>query len=899
MTGLPEEWATLSGAGRVGVIAAATFIVLLLVWVILRRSGPRRHSRLKARKPAPAAAAPAPAAAATLKPVVPTVAAPPASVSEEQYHHLFDNTPIPTLVCETRRWRILEANAAALVEYGYPREDLLKLSIVELGMADDADRLVNTLVQLGAGSTDAGTWTQRRKDGSKLEAELSTLRAQFARQQVRVICVRDVTRRVRMEQVLYQDNERFGLAFRATADALIDWDLKTDTVWCNEYYERQYGGHKGDAPFTMEALFEQVHVDDRTRVQQHLLDASKSTDEGWREEFRMTRLDGSVVHVYARGHFTRGEDKRARRLSVILQDITVRKEAEERTRFLADHDELTGLPNRNLFKQALTQALQRAERTNKMVSILFFDLDRFKNINDSLGHDAGDEVLRTVAERLNGCVRKIDVVARFGGDEFAVLVEGLTAEDQAGTVARKILDALSKPMLLHGRQYRPAASIGISTFPTDGRDAQSLQKHADIAMYRAKEEGRSTFQFYSEQLNTHSLQRLEFESNLSNALNNREFVLHYQPKMDVATGKVTSMEALIRWVSPQFGFVSPGQFISIAEETGLILPLGRWIAQTACVQNSAWQKGGLPTMRVAINISARQMADKGLVDFIAETVRKTGLDPSCLELEITESAVMSNQDYAEKVLNRFKELGFHLTMDDFGTGYSSLAYLKRFPFDSVKIDQSFVRGIPDNSDDVAIVEAIIAMAHSLQLEVVAEGVETQEQLDMLRKLGCDVIQGYFFSKPIPANEVVMLLFKMLKGPRVGTAGSQDIESTQRLAVPEDLRQPKAPEPDIERTQKIALAPVEAAKPAASASAPAPAPEPKPATTVESQSVADAKPAEPFEFKIDLSTDFGAPAAPTESQPVADAKPAEPFEFKLDLPADFGTPAPDEPKAKEA
>jgi len=829
-----------------GALIAGIAIGALVAWMTLRLLG-RRHRQEPATIVSKAASSS-------------TIAIPASTLSEEQYHHLFDNIPVATLVCDTRKLRILDANAAALVEYGYGREEILKLTLGELGLADAAERLANTLLQLGATSSDAGAWTQQRKDGSTFEAELSSYRAQFARQQARIVCVRDVTRRIRMEQVLWQDVERYGMVTKATSDALLDWDLKTDTVWYNENYERLFGERKDDGIFNMEAWFEQIHVDDRARVQQHLLDATKSSDERWRDEFRMARPDGNSLHAYARGYITRGDDKRARRVVIVLQDITTRKEAEERTRFLADHDELTGLPNRNLFKQALNQALQRAERANKMLSILFFDLDRFKNINDSLGHDAGDEVLRTVAERLNACVRKVDVVARFGGDEFAVLTEGLTAEDQAGTVARKILDALSKPMLLSGRQYRPAASIGISTYPTDGRDAQSLQKHADIAMYRAKEEGRSTFQFYSEQLNTHSLQRLEFESNLSNALNNREFVLHYQPKMDLATGKVTSMEALIRWVSPQFGFVSPGQFISIAEETGLILPLGRWIAQTACVQNSAWQKGGLPSLRVAINISARQMADKGLVDFIAETVRKTGLSPESLELEITESAVMSNQDYAEKVLNRFKELGFHLTMDDFGTGYSSLAYLKRFPFDSVKIDQSFVRGIPDSSDDVAIVAAIIAMAHSLQLKVVAEGVETENQLNMLRKLGCDTIQGYYFSKPIPSNEVVMLLFKIMKGGgKTGPGGSQDIESTQQLAVPTELRPPKAPVPDIERTQKIALASIEPQKPAAQAKAePAPAAVQAPAP--------EAKPAlEPFEFKIELPPDLPGTSDPPKAK----------------------------------
>jgi diguanylate cyclase (GGDEF)-like protein/PAS domain S-box-containing protein len=795
------------------------------------------------------------------KAVANPIGLPATQLSEEQYHHLFDSNPVVTLICDTRKWRCLEANAAALAEYGYSREELLRMTLPELGLADDAERLANTMLQLGTTATDAGTWTQQRKDGTTFEAELTTFRAQFARQQARIVCVRDVTRRLRMEQVLWQDVERYGLIAKATADALLDWDLKTDSVWCNENYRRLFGERKDDAPYSMESWFEQIHADDRARVQQHLLDATKSSDERWRDEFRMMRGDGNVIHVYGRGHITRGDDKRAKRVCIVLQDITARKEAEERTRFLADHDELTGLPNRNLFKQALNQALKRAERSNKMLSILFFDLDRFKNINDSLGHDAGDEVLRTVAERLNSCVRKVDVVARFGGDEFAVLTEGLTAEDQAGTVARKILDALSKPMLIAGRQYRPAASIGISTYPTDGRDAQSLQKHADIAMYRAKEEGRSTFQFYSEQLNTHSLQRLEFESNLNNALNNREFVLHYQPKMDVKTGAVTSMEALIRWVSPQFGFVSPGQFISVAEETGLILPLGRWVAQTACLQNSAWQKGGLPSLRVAINISARQMADKGLVDFIAETVRKTGLTPASLELEITESAVMSNQDYAEKVLNQLKEMGFHLTMDDFGTGYSSLAYLKRFPFDTVKVDQSFVRGIPGNSDDSAIVEAIIAMAHSLQLKVVAEGVETQEQFDFLCKLGCDQIQGYYFSKPIPANEVVMLLFKLMKsGGKFRPAIAEDAGNARQDARKEDA--------DKARTIPLAQDGENAAPAARGA-------EPQVSAALEDAGKAPAAVAEKpafdmLDFKIELPTEAAAPAGPVETPEVKEA-----------------------------
>jgi diguanylate cyclase (GGDEF)-like protein/PAS domain S-box-containing protein len=688
-------------------------------------------------------------------------------LAQEQYRTLFHSSPVPMLICDTRRWRLLEVNEAATRDYGYSREELLKMTLPDLGLPEDAVRVTETLMALGPTSGEVGTWRQRKKDGAEFEAEMVSFRMQFERQQARVVIARDVTRRKHTHEVMWRDLERFGLASKATSDAMLDWDLVTDQLWRSANYEQLFGNGEPDVETSMAAWFDHIHPDDRARVQEQLLALIKSADSRWSDEFRLVRANQKVVHVFARGHVSRADDGSARRVNSVLQDITERKEQEERTRFLADHDELTALPNRSLFRQALNKALQRAERSKKMLSILFFDLDRFKNINDSLGHDAGDEVLRAVAERLTACVRKIDMVARFGGDEFAVLTEGLTAEDQASTVARKILEALSKPMILAGRQYRPAASIGISTYPTDGRDVQSLLKNADIAMYRAKEEGRGTFQFYSEMLNTHSVQRLEFESNLSSALNNHEFVLYYQPKVDLATGRVTGLEALIRWISPQLGFVSPGDFISIAEETGLIVPIGRWVAQTACVRNRAWQKVGLPPLRIAINISARQITDKGLVEFISDTLRKTGLTAESLELEITESAVMSNQDHAEKVLNQLKALGFHLTMDDFGTGYSSLAYLKRFPFDSVKIDQSFVRGIPSNRDDCAIVEAIVAMARSLDLKVVAEGVETQEQSDFLREIGCDQIQGYLFSKPVPSAEIVSLLYKtMTRGATV-------------------------------------------------------------------------------------------------------------------------------------
>ncbi|MGH8731535.1 MAG: putative bifunctional diguanylate cyclase/phosphodiesterase, partial [Burkholderiales bacterium] len=514
-----------------------------------------------------------------------------AGLSDAQYHLLFDHNPIPTFVCEMRRWGCLEVNEAAVNGYGYSRKEFLKIRFTDLSPAEEMERLSTTLVNLGVSANDLGVWRHRKKDGAPIEVELVTFRVQLARRQARVLIARDVSSRRKIEEVLWKEVERFGLVSRATNDALLEWVLASDQVWKNDSYQRLFGYRSDELQPKMESWFGHIHADDRLRVQQRLLGIINSSQNFWNDEFRLTRRDQTVAHVHARGFVNRDEAGSALKMLGVLQDITARKESEERTRFLADHDELTGLPNRSLFKQSLAQAIQRAGRSGKFLSVLFLDLDRFKNINDSLGHETGDEVLRAVAERLSGCVRQVDVVARFGGDEFAVLMEGLMAEDQAGAVARKIIDALAKPLVLAGRQYRPGASIGISTYPSDGRDVLSLQKNADIAMYRAKDEGRGTFRFYSEQLNTHSIQRLEFESNLNGALNNREFVLYYQPKLELASGRIAGVEALIRWASPQFGFVSPADFIAIAEETGLIVPMGRWVVQTACAQNRAWQKG--------------------------------------------------------------------------------------------------------------------------------------------------------------------------------------------------------------------------------------------------------------------------------------------------------------------
>jgi diguanylate cyclase (GGDEF)-like protein len=440
-----------------------------------------------------------------------------------------------------------------------------------------------------------------------------------------------------------------------------------------------------------------------------------------------------------------------------LRILQQRKRADDRVHHIAFHDDLTSLPNRLMLNQRLDEALSRHRRAGSQLAILFMDLDRFKVINDSLGHEIGDDLLREVADRLRGQSREGDTVARMGGDEFVVLIENRESLLDISACARRLVEQLSAPYLLGNKDCHVTLSIGISVFPSDGSDSQSLLKAADVAMYRAKELGRNNYQYYLPSMNVHTVERLELESDLSRALERGEFLLHYQPKVDVASGLITGIEALLRWKHPVRGLVPPMDFIALAEETGLIVPIGEWVLATACAQNKAWQDQGLTNLGIAVNLSARQFADSMLLPKLTQIIQSSGLAPSSLELEITESVVMSHGECAVAVLDKLKSIGVRVAIDDFGTGYSSLAYLKRFPIDTIKVDRSFIRDIPGDSGDMKITRAIIAMAHGLKLKVVAEGVETAEQLNFLRAQRCDAVQGYFLYRPLPEDEVADVL----------------------------------------------------------------------------------------------------------------------------------------------
>jgi diguanylate cyclase (GGDEF)-like protein/PAS domain S-box-containing protein len=440
-----------------------------------------------------------------------------------------------------------------------------------------------------------------------------------------------------------------------------------------------------------------------------------------------------------------------------FRDITKRKQAEERLNYLASFDPLTGLPNRTLFCDRLSQALERASWHKRSVAVLFLDLDRFKNINDTLGHAFGDLLLKGVSARLTDCVREGDTVARLGGDEFVLILDNLAQEEDTRLIAQKVLSYLSSPFNLEGREFFITTSIGIALYPDDGPDYETLLKSADTAMYRAKEKGKNNYQHYSPALNAKMSERLALENDLRHALEREEFELHYQPMVEPDTGRVIGVEALIRWKRQGISMVPPSEFIPVAEETGLILPIGAWVLRAACAQNRAWQSAGLPPIQVAVNLSGVQFHQHDLVDTISKTLNETGLHPGYLELELTESIIMKSTEVTVATLRELGALGIKISVDDFGTGYSSLSYLKRFPVSTLKIDRTFVRDLTTDQDDQAIVNAIITLAHSLKLKVVAEGVETKEQLEFLQSLHCDQVQGYFFSQPLLANEVSRLL----------------------------------------------------------------------------------------------------------------------------------------------
>ena len=503
-------------------------------------------------------------------------------------------------------------------------------------------------------------------------------------------------------------------------------------------------------------MLDLVHPEDVTEVQHELHRAERMLPSAGTILARFRHRDSSWRVLEVAGNNCL-EHPAVRGIVLNCRDITERTLAQERIRHLAHHDELTGLPNRNLFRDRAQQAMAQAERAHQRLALMFLDLDRFKHINDSLGHHIGDRLLQQMAERLAGSVRQMDTVARLGGDEFVIVLPAIRNVQDLTPLAAKLLEIIAAPVHLEGNELHVSVSIGISVYPDDGGDLDTLMRNADTAMYHAKESGRNNFQYFTPRMNEVAQERLLLETRLRRAIRQREFVLHYQPIVSALTGEIVGMEALVRWQDPERGLVPPAQFIRVAEDAGLINSLGAWVLEEACRQNREWHDEGLARLPVAVNLSAEQFRGRALAETITEALERSGLEARYLALEITETLLMEQSEQTVSLLGRLNAMGLQLSIDDFGTGYSSLSYLTRFPIHKLKIDKSFVRDIGSDPSDAAITSAVIALAQSLRLKVLAEGVETREQLDFLRQRGCHELQGYLFSKPLPADEFAVFV----------------------------------------------------------------------------------------------------------------------------------------------
>ena len=580
--------------------------------------------------------------------------------------------------------------------------------------------------------------------------------------------VRYILRASRTYRALKEGEARLAKAQHLARLGHWDWNVSEDRWDISDEVCRIFGFAKEECPPTREAMLKAIHPDDRDHVLQ-LFAAALRGEEKYEAEYRIVLADGMERTVADQAEVRFNHQGQAEYMEGTLQDFTERRQAEARIRYLAYYDGLTGLPNRQMFSEQVAHALRQARRSSRPLALLFLDLDNFKSVNDSLGHSTGDKMLQQVADRLSIWARASDLLARpgkdtskpgvfrFGGDEFALLLVNLQQEQDAGLVARRIMNALAEPFAIDGYELFATVSIGIAVYPSDGDDARMLLRNADSAMYQAKLKGKNTFEFYTESLTQASMERMNMEAKLRRAIEQMELTLHYQPKVDTQSGRLAGAEALLRWNTSGLGSVPPTRFIRLAEETGLIIPIGEWVLREACRQIQAWEAVGLPPVTVAVNVSAVQFQHSDLTKLVSDLLEESGLRPQCLELEITESAIVADVPRAKLMLQKLSDLGIRLSIDDFGTGYSSLGQLRWLPLDALKIDRAFVKDLPENQDDSAITSAIIAMAHRLGVRVVAEGVETEAQLAFLKEHGCDEAQGYLFGQAVPAPEFVRFL----------------------------------------------------------------------------------------------------------------------------------------------
>jgi diguanylate cyclase (GGDEF)-like protein/PAS domain S-box-containing protein len=669
--------------------------------------------------------------------------------SEHRYRTLFEGNPLPMWVYDFETLKFINVNEAAVRHYGFSKDEFLQLTIADIRPPEELPVMLKTLSTLHDRDRNR-IFRHRKKDGTDFDAEITSFEFVSGGRRARLVIAVDVTERQRNQERLRENEERYRLLFERNLAGVFRSTLDGRILEVNDSLARIFGYEREDLlNQTSYSLF--FNREDRQRVMARLSEQRTLSN----IELRMRRRDGSPVWVLE--NMTLLDSAEGGIIEGTIIDISDRKAAQEQVEYQAYHDVLTGLPNRLLFRDRISVALAHARRARRAVAVMFLDLDQFKLVNDTLGHTVGDGLLQAAAERLVSCVRGDDTVARMGGDEFTILLSDIPDTRGAAIVAQKVLDSISQPIEVDGHELFVTTSIGIAIFPDDGMDAETLLKNADRAMYRAKEVGRNNYQFATHAIVEGAAARLSIERSLHHAFDRKEFVIHYQPMIELDTRRVVGAEALIRWMSPEFGLMAPDDFIPVAEETGLILPIGEWVLQTACAQMKTWHKAGHTDLHVAVNLSARQFQQRDLITTIERILQETGLPASALDVEITESTAMHNADLSLSIMTRLKQMGVRISIDDFGTGYSSLSYLKRFPIDTVKIDQNFVRDLAQGTNDGAIISAVISMARALKLRVVAEGVETEDQLAFLRRQHCETIQGFLYSRPLPAEEFEAVL----------------------------------------------------------------------------------------------------------------------------------------------
>jgi len=694
--------------------------------------------------------------------------------SEEQFSQLAHNIPQAFWITDVAHKRTLFVSAAAEKIIGRPLEEIRDNPrfLVRAVHRDDRKRVHAARKMALIDGYDV-TYRIVRPDGSTrwLRDRAFPVRDAEGKPYRVAGIAEDITERRRAEAALQESEQQFRqLAANIPQVFWMTDASQRELIYVSPAFEKLAGRPVADVREDPRCWVTMIHHEDRQRV----TTARRAAGDGrYDEVFRIVRPDGTICWVHDRAFPVQDAEGKVHRITGIAEDITERKQAEEQLMRLAHYDVLTSLPNRVLFYDRLKQSLAQAKRNQWIVGVMFIDVDRFKNVNDTMGHAVGDRLLQQISERLKGTVRAGDTVGRLGGDEFAVVLSNLVSAQDASVVAQKMMACFKEPFRLESTEVYVTASIGITLYPDDSTEQDILIRNADAAMYKAKEIGRDSYQFYTPEMNTRALAVLGMENSMRRALDRGEYLLHYQPKVGIANGEITGLEALIRWRHPERGLVSPGEFMPVLEETGLIVPVGQWVLNAVCEQIKAWESAGVQPVPVAVNLSARQFTSKDLGETIKRTLEEHQIDPGLIELEITESSLMVNTEEAVRTLEYLSGLGVSLSIDDFGTGYSSLSYLKRFPLDSLKIDRSFIRDVTTDGDDATITRAVISMAHSLGLKVVAEGVENERQLAFLTEYGCDQIQGYFFTRPLPADDCGVWLREMRRLQQVSPGHPMD------------------------------------------------------------------------------------------------------------------------------